>query len=363
MFSINNKISIRQLKLLLIFDIISIRLIRLPKKSSAYGQNGWQLIIVCTILAIISSWLITKLLHNFKGQTFIDYTSRLASKPAAYILSLIFITKILINTALELRLFTEILKETFLKNTPPYLIIIPMIVLSLYAVTKGLETRARLAEILSLIILIPLIVILVSTVIGIDLSNLRPFYIHKPSVLAYSATFVSFFTNLDLMLFMAPFIRDSAKVNSSILKITLYCGLAMTLMTMTTISRFSAAYTAKELWPVLRVLDTLSLPGAFIERQESIFVSFFIVSEFFIASSGLFFSSMICKDLIKTKTPHIPILLCSIIIIVIASIPMNVNSIYFFMDKTFIYLGSLCIFIIPLLLLALSKLKKIGLSL
>jgi hypothetical protein len=69
---------------------------------------------------------------------------------------------------------------------------------------------------------------------------------------------------------------------------------------------------------------------------------------------------MICKDLIKTKTTHIPILLCSIIIIVIASIPMNVNSIYFFMDKTFIYLGSLCIFIIPLLLLALSKLKKIG---
>ena len=128
MFSTNNKISVRQLQTLLILDIFGMGITSLPgKMTETAGQDGWLALIIGTLPACFSAFLITRLCSVFPEEGFVRYSRKLLSYPIGTLLSLGLVLKIIAALSMQLRIFSEIIKQLMLFETPIWLISLCML--------------------------------------------------------------------------------------------------------------------------------------------------------------------------------------------------------------------------------------------
>lgn len=362
MFSSNNFISLRQLKFLLILDIFGIIITTLPRKLAEYGgQNGWLILILSLILAYFCLCIINSLASLFPNETFYSYTTKIIGKPIAFFLSIIFVLKIIIGVSFELRIFSEILKEIVLFNTPFWITSISMLALGGYMASKGYEARGRIAEILIYIVFIPLAFVFFIALFDVDFSNLKPFLkeIDTNKMLNGTMYTLFHFSALEFILLVYPYIKDKQNIKNTTKKSLAFVGIAMLLVSLITIARFGKYDISHQMWPVLEMMDTINLPGSFIERQDAFIMTFWIISIFMIVNSSIFFSSLILKDTIKKGTHKTYIYLFIPIIYLISLIPKNIGEVYKYMELFYKYFGILYLFLIPLILLIIAKFRGV----
>lgn len=364
MFSNNNFISLKQLKLLLILDIFGMGITTLPRKLAEYGgQNGFLILIISLSMAFICLFIINKLASLFPNESFYSYTSKIVGKYLAFLISLLFVLKIIISVSFELRIFSEILKEIMLFNTPFWVTSLTMLFLSGYMASKGYETRGRIAEILIYIVFIPLGFVFFVSIFDVDFSNLKPFLkeIDFKKMLNGSIYTLFNFSALEFILLVYPYLKnkDKNQIKNTTKNGLLFVGIILLLISIITIARFGKYDIIHQMWPVLEMMDTIDLPGSFIERQDAFIMTFWIISIFMIVNSSVFFSSLILKDTIKKGTHTMYICLIIPIIYLISLIPKNIGEIYNLMDIFHKYFGILYLFLIPLILLIVAKVRGI----
>lgn len=363
MFSNNNLISLRQLKLLLILDIFGMSITILPRKLAEYGgQNAWLIMLISLILASICLFIINSLASLFPNESFVEYTSKIIGKPLGIIISLGFIFKILILVAFEIRIFSEILKEIMLFNTPFWVIALSMLGIGGYMASKGYEARGRIAEILIFVVFIPLAFVFFITLFDVDFSNLKPFLkeIQPNKIISGSMYTLFYFSGLEFILLIYPYIKEKKEIKKTTFKSLIFVGAVMLFTSIITVAKFGKYNLIHQMWPVLEMMDTIDLPGSFIERQEAFTMTFWIISIFMIVNAGVFFSSLIFKDTIKKGTHTMYICICLVIIYIVALLPKNVDEVYYMMDKFYKISGPIYLFVIPLILLIIAKIRRKG---
>ena len=362
MFSDNNFITTRQLKLLLILDIFGVGITILPQKAVSFGgQNGWIIILMGLIISLFFLTLINKVSKAYPNDNFVDYVCKILGKPLGIIISVGFIIKIIITISMELRVFSEILKEIMLFNTPFWVISLSMLVLSSYMASKGYEARGRISEILIFIVFIPLAFVFFIALFDIDFSNLKPFLKEMNLVesLKGSGYMLFYFTGIEYIFLVYPYIKEKDMIQKATIKATFIAGIIMTLITFITIARFGKYDIIHQMWPVLEIMDTVDLPGSFIERQDALIMTFWIISIFMIVNAGIFFSSILFKDITKSKT-HIKFILALIPIIYIVSyLPNNIATVYKIIDICYFTFGVFYIVILPIILYITIKIRGI----
>ncbi len=362
MFSSNNKVSIRQFQILLMLDIFGMGITFLPKKMSEFaGQNGWICIIVGIIFACICAWISASLAERFPSDNFVTYTGKIVTKPVAILITVGFILKIIISLSMELRIFSEIVKQTILFNTPSHIISLCMIFIGAYGSLKGYDARGKIGEILIFLILVALFIILGFISTNVDYTNLLPFFDTNSKDIFTGSFFALFmFSGIEFILLAYPYLKNYKRAKKESIKAIVFIGIIMTFITIITISKFGIYDIKNQVWPVLELMNTVDLPGAFLERQDAIVMSFWIMSIFIIINSGLFFSTLLTKNIFIKGKNIFYILGISLIVFFISLIPENINEIIELTDKIYIYFGFIYILIIPLLLLIIAKIRKLG---
>ena len=352
MFSANDKISLRQLQVLIILDIFGTGVIILPRRAAALaGRDGWLLVAVAAVLAMVCTFLVCHLIRLFPGESFFDYAGLLVTKPIAYLLSLGLIAKILIGLVCELRLFGEIIKAILLYNTPLAVIIICLLVVSAYAAAKGIETRARIGQIVIWLIFVPLIFVLILVSADVDFTNILPVGEASPLKIAQGGFMcLSAFSGLEFILLISPYLNSHSKAPSRAVTAIALTGILMCIITVITISRFGASNIVNQQWPVLEMMDAIDLPGTFIERQEAIIMSLWILSSFAGVNAGLFFGGVAAQAIFKSgKWGYY--LAAFVLISFTASIFIkDISVVYEIIDFNFTYLGTAYMLVIPLVL-------------
>ncbi len=362
MFSYNNKISIRQLQALLILDIFGTGVIVLPRRVTQYAnQDGWILVLLATILALILIYIMTSLATMFPNKDFLEFTSIIISKPVAIIISLGFIIKLILGTCLELRFFSEVVKQTMLYNTPFGVVCLIILLVSGYAAAKGYETRGRLAEILIFVVFVPLIIVFVIAAAGVDFTNIMPILKTPPESLLKGTFFtLASFNGIELVMLAIPYTNNKKKIKKNIIYSILFTGIFMTAMTIITICRFGYAETKLQMWPIISMTDTINIPGSFLERQEALIMSFWIISVFAIVNAGLFFSSLLAKSIIKKGKHSYYIIIFIILCFLMLFVPSDINQVYDFINLMFVTFGVTYMIVIPIVLLIIAKLRRLG---
>jgi len=333
-------------------DIFGTGVIILPRRAAFFaGRDGWIAVALSSVLACFCAFLICRLIRIFPGKSFFDYTGELLTKPLAYLLSLGLIIKVLIALTCELWLFGEIVKAILLRNTPLAVIMLCLLALSAYAAYRGIETRARIAQIIIWLIFIPLIFVLVLVSCDVDFTNILPLGRSNPyKILEGGFYCLSAFSGLEFILLLSPYLSTRGKSAGRSVSAIALMGIILCTITLITISRFGAENIKNEQWPVLEMMDAIDLPGTFIERQEAIIMSIWMLSGFAGINAGLYFGMVVSRDILKKGKAGYHIFAFALISFLAAIFVKDINLIYKIIDFNFLYMGTTYMIILPILL-------------
>jgi spore germination protein len=330
------------------------------------GRDGWISVGLSILFALIYAYFITSLMEKHPGKDFVSICVEILGKPLGILTALIYGIKILISAARELSFFSEIAKELLLPDAPLFVTSASLIALAAYAAAKGYEIRARLAEILIAAALIPLIAVFIIAAFDVDYRNLFPVLGAPPQRILEGAFRTSFaFAGLDFCLMIGPFARGVKNLRKGVLTCVAAIGILYVFVTALTLARFGEIEILTQKRPVLEMMDSVDIPGSFMERQEGLIVTFWIISTFAFVNASIFFSSLLFKDIIHPKrlsesfgdpvikkSAHtIYIWLSAAAIFLISLFLTNIETLNKTLEVAFLL-------IIPLLLLIISKIKK-----
>ena len=372
MLSINEKISLRQLQALIIISAIGTGVIVLPRRAAEYaGSDGWMIVLGLTILAMIIGALVATAARLRPTNSFIESTGYFLTRPVAYFLGVVLWLKLVLAAGLELRAFLLVVQVVLLRHTPIAVTSLTMLAVAAYAAVKGIETRARMAEVLLALMIIPFGLLIVLAVMDIDWSNLQPVFTTPPETLLHGTLRLGFmFTGLECLLLASPYISPEKKMRRAVISALGFAGLIITVITVLTIAKFGQGVVDRP-WPVLAMMDMLNLPGAFIERQEALMFSFWIITTFALLNALLFFGGVLIKSCLwprhNTEHKHRPsranriwqigVLITTVLVFAVSCIPWDEAAIYQRMDFMYLTLGLFFLVLLPIILIIVSKFR------
>ena len=371
--SSNGKITIRQLQVLIFISALGTGAIVLPRRAAEYaGQDGWIIAIVLGLLGMVLGGLVFKAGNaaiqatreareqSLRPVTFMEVTSLLLSKPVAYILGVVLWVKLVFGAGFQMRAFLEITKDILLPNTPIPVVGAVMLLLCAYAAAKGIETRARVAEVLLAIMVLPFLFLFVIALFDVDFSNLKPLIAAHPSDVASGVIRLGFiFTGLECLLLVPAFVKGEKPPVRAVVGVLALAGVVITIITIITIAALGQGIST-EPWPVLRMMDMLNLPGSFIERQEALVLSFWIITAFALGNTLLFFGGTLIKGIFIKQSLCTSVIITTAAVFAVTFIPLPEENIYLYLDYMYMTTGIFFLVVLPLILLAAAKLHNWG---
>ncbi|MCL2397219.1 MAG: spore germination protein [Defluviitaleaceae bacterium] len=361
-FSLNNKISLRQLQALLFLEIFGFGVTALPRRVAEHaGQDGWVGVLLATGFIIIMTAVMTHVTKLFPQTSFYDIVGKILGRPLGALISLLFCLRLVLLAAFNLRIFAEITRQTMLPTTPFAVVFVSMLMIAAYGAAKGIESRARVAEVLILVVLLPLIFVFGISGRDIDFSNLMPVMAAPfESILAGSFSAFFAFSGIEVLLLVGPFLARPKHLTKSSTQAIVTIGIFMAVITAVTIARFGPANIVHQMWPVLKMMDTISLPGSIIDRQGALIMTFWIISAYATINAALFFSSLLLKDVV-TRGKHSWYILGLIpIIALVAHWPTHMADVYTYFNLANRTLGVATMIVVPLVLFAVASIRRMG---
>lgn len=358
----NNQVSKRQVGLLLILQMFSTPILILPRMmASTVAQDGWLIPIIGGVVGYIYVLIITGLTMRFPGKTISEFGPMILGKVLGTMIVICFGLKILISTAFELRLLCEIIKQVLLPNTPTSVIMMVMLFTVSYLVGAGIEAYGRMGEILVFLVFIPLAIVFAFIVAKADYRQLLPVLQSKPWDIMRATYYVSLtFMPLEFMLIFTGFMKEPDKAKSTCKWALSFIVSIEVIIIILTYVGIGVLEAKRNFWPVLTLVQNIQFPGAFIENQEIAMISCWILSIFVYIGAGVYVTSLISGRVFKFKKDNFFILPLIPIMYILAMLPSSFGQVYQWNNLFRIYFGALFLCVIPLILLIVSKVRKVG---
>lgn len=284
-------ITARQSASIVASTAIGVGVLTLPRTSvDGIGEGGWLSPVWGGIVACIVMYVISKLTLRFQGESFVEYGARiLGSERHPWIGRVIgfpfFICAIVmwaLVTGMVARVFGEVVITTLLPRTPLEVVIGTMLIVCFLIVMHDVEVLARVNEFLLPLILIPILLIAISSFKSAEIDNLLPlFHFDVGSMLKGTLSAASSYLGVEIMLVFSD--RLTPAPNKLVMLNSIGVAIPVVVYTLITIAGISV-FGVKELgmltWPTLELVKTTEVPGAILERVESLFLAVWVVAVF-----------------------------------------------------------------------------------
>jgi len=360
MLSANQRITLRQFQILFILEAFGTGFIVMPRIAARYAeQDGWLVSLLLVIPGLLFVLMVAGTARHFGNEHFASYTKRLLTAPIGAIICLLLWAKILFSAGLELRLFGEIVRAILLAKTPSLAVYIVVLAVAAYAAALGIEARARMAEILIVVIALPLVMLGVVALYNINFGNLMPVLVTPPQNLAYGVLRLGFiFTGIEFMWLAFPYLNNPQEGHKAAMRAMLFAGLLMAIITVFTLAKFGPLNTQALQWPVLKMMDMITVPGSLIARQEALVLSFWMLSVLAFSAASVFYGAVLGKDIIGRGKHHPWCVACAVIIIIVAMFPFSTEQAYWLLERIFLTLGLGFWVLLPIILTAMRLIRR-----
>lgn len=366
MFSDNEKISLRQLKRLLVFDLFSISGLIIPHIAAiASGKDGIISIVLATLYAIIYSYFILSF-AKLSGGKFLDYSNANLGKALTFIIGFLYILKLLISCMFAMRLFGEIINETLLEDTDPRIIILVILIVSAYSASKGFEVRARITEVLYFIVIVPIFIFLILGLSKVQLTNLMPLFTNSPGeIISGGYSVFLTYSVLELLLFTSPLIhfknsdiKRGKKVYHYVIKALAITGVLNVLIFIVTMGILGNTQTGQKLWSMVTIIQIIKLPGGFVQRQDAFILAFWMLSIFTIVSAFFYYTTLIGKHIFKVPNRNYLLVPFLLVIFGTSVLPVETEEFFHYFERYMKYIGIPQSLVLPLIVVLIGKLRK-----
>lgn len=294
MFAENRKISLRQLQAMLLLDFFGTEALFLPGELAGAGGRGcWATALLCGLAFAALSLLLACLGSKMPEGTAVEWCRALLGPVFGNLILLGLAAKLLWDGALELRIFSEIIRRTMLPATPLWAMLLVVLLPAGALAAQGTECRGRTAEILFFFVSIPLAVVLLAVAFSADYGRVLP--LEAPAAESWRKGLAStgiLFQGLAFLYFIFPDLKKPRKTTRAV---PAACGIfafLLAVLAFLSLAVYGRETLAQKLFPTLQMLERVSFTGIFLTRQDVLLLWFWMASVSVFLSGTLFFSSL-----------------------------------------------------------------------
>lgn len=358
----NETVTNRQIALILFGIIAGYGAMGLSKNmAEESGTAGWIPLLIATVFAIFITYIFTYLGYIHKNKTIYEYSELLVGKVLTILFVAIYIIYFFMFFTLEVRLVSEVIKQTILLQTPVWVLSLIMLLIIFYTLTKGLKVIARVCELYGVIIILFAFSLHILLLTQGKLINLKPF-LGSSNIFTYlrsSLKTIIPFLGMEILA-VIPF--DKKENNRKIFKYTTFMivviGLLYIIIVESCISVTgvdSIIYYKDALLASVRRIDIPWLQ--FFRRLDGIAIIAWIMAVYCTMTLFSYGSVFLISKIVKKFHFNFIALITLVLSFIISSIPKTYNETNKLLDYDG-YLGLLTAVVIPVILLIMTKVKK-----
>jgi len=354
------KISASQMEFMMLPTIIATGVLSLPAVAKKYAQQDmWMVPIVGSSIGFLTVYIAWKLHQLYPELSPVQYSEKIVGKVIGKLLGLLFVLFYIQNTGVIIRQYTEFITFNVLPETPNAALSISIMFVSALAVRGGIEVLARSAVICTTIFMITALCLFL-LIKDIDVTNMFPILEHGIApVFKGGFIYQAWFSELFLLAFIFPFIKNSQKSLKSGMKVSLYVLIIFLYFNFFVLTLLGLS-SLNQLYPVYSIIRAISVLG-FIENLEVLITASWVLGNFVKLSVFLYIASMALAHLLKSSDYRIFVFPISLLLIFFSywGIP-NIVLLMDYMTKIqpFYFISVQTIIPLILLLIALARRKR-----
>lgn len=320
----NGKISSRQTMRLYVFDLMGIATLLLPPYLAILcGANGIYAILIGTgcgfAFLFYLGWIMKKM-----GTDFGTYLNT-CTKPwvGKLIFCWIFFHSIF-TAGFCAYVFTNLMKYSLVQDASYFLILFLIVLAAAYAVSGGIESRARAYEVLFWFILVPYMAMMLATVRNVKLRYLAPVLQWDSTNLGKGIYLV--FLLLTPLFFSLFLIGEKEKnygrnIVKTIFFSILLSGIILLGSYVLLLGNFGVDSLASLRFPIVTLMSTIQFEGNFLKRMDALMLAVWFFTLYALLNLHLHYAVRMTSEIFqykKDKTQWKEVLVLSCIVLFVA---------------------------------------------
>lgn len=356
----DDKITSSQAAVILTNTVLGAGVLTMPRSvtQAVKTPDAWITVLLGGAVIMLVIWLMVKLCQQFPGQTIFQFSGTIIGNIPGKLLCVPLIVYFVIIAGFEIRSVAEVTLFFLLEGTPVWAVVLPFIWAGAYLVWGGINSIARVFQI---VLPISLLVLLISYGVSLrlfDFDNLRPVLGQGlPPVLRGLKSSILVYSGCEVVLTTTAFLEQPRRAVKAMLGgITI--PLILYLMTAVfVIGGLSIDSVITSTWPTIDLVRSFEITGFFVERLEFPLMVIWLM-QMFCNFSSFFFqaalgASQVCGFSFKTAVfALVPVIFLS------TMIPKSIQDLFALGDAIgMMSIGLFFLLPVPLLIIWLIRTK------
>lgn len=306
-FAQNESISPRQLYRLYVFNLLGVGTLVLPNNLAKLGKYGFISIALGVFMAWLFMWIVSEVRErrkNIYGRSF-DKTAH--AKILIY--DLIIAVYELSQAAFLAWIFVKLIRDSLIPDESFTAVLLVIMAVCAYALSGGVECRARVYEVVFFFVLIPLAAMLLFAISDVRLDYLMikdrvgvdfgiadifagAYYVFAASISVFNILFVRE--------------RSVSQIRWSVSKAILtYAGILFLLYAVL-LGSFGKYSLSEIEFPAVVLMSDVQIKGSFFKRADALMLSVWFFTLFSVLNMSLYYAVLRCENFAKNTAKVIP---------------------------------------------------------
>lgn len=323
------QIGLRQFNILVILYTVGTTILITPAGlASTMKQDAWMIPILALAPGLVLVWLFNKVSRQTPNATLVEICESVLGPWTGAVVSILFALFSFLAAAMVLFDVGRFVITAFMPETPMIFVNSLFALLLAYAMTSGIDTFARMIELLFPVFCILLLIMILFISPQMEFHKIQHIGEAGPKQFFSATLSILSIAYMPLIVFLMvkPYVKDSDAVSRSFIKSTFIGGVISVLIVASTILVLGADITSLKEYPVYYLAQSISI-GNFLERIEAIEAAMWLITAF-VKLTLYFYASLAGFTTIAKLSSQRSILLPMTLLLLIFSIDIFPNSVY-----------------------------------
>lgn len=302
-FAQNESISPRQLYRLYVFNLLGVGTLVLPNNLAKLGKYGFISIALGVFMAWLFMWIVSEVREQKKSIYDRSFGKTAYAKMLIY--DLIIAIYELSQAAFLAWIFVKLIRDSLIPDESFTVVLLVIMAVCAYALSGGVECRARVYEVVFFFVLIPLAAMLLFAIsdvrfdylmikdrVGVDFGIADIFagayYVFAASISVFNILFVRE--------------RTASQIRWSVSKAILtYAGILFLLYAVL-LGSFGKYSLSEIEFPAVVLMSDVQIKGSFFKRADALMLSVWFFTLFSVLIMSLYYAVLRCENFTKNTT-------------------------------------------------------------
>lgn len=304
MFSKNNQISTRQVFRLFVFDFVGESTLILPAQLAAFaGNDGLFAILLGAVTGSLYLWYLAAVLKRMQTDLVTYMQTTLPGwlhKTVLVLLTAHFIGM----SGYGAYIFSDVMQKSLISGESYTLILLLLLLTAGYAVCGGIESRARLYEILFVILFVLLAVMLWIAAGDLEPAYLDGFFQARPGAVVKAGMAVFFcLMPLFLLVFFPTYVKKEKwkAMTQAVYGALWFATAVLAVLYVILLGSFGSRSLQTMRYPAVTLMSSIHLRGSFLKRLDAFMIGIWFFTLFALVSVFLFYAQELIGKLKKAE--------------------------------------------------------------